>query len=83
MPKSRAVIRTTAAVKIIRMEIASMPLRLPACSSRNTEVGRTSVFLELQAGSLKGMLAISILMIFTAAVVLITARLFGMKKGDL
>ena len=37
----------------------------------------------MQAGSLKGMLAISLLMIFTAAVVLIVARLFGMKKGDL
>ena len=48
-----------------------------------TEVLPTSVFLEMQAGSLKGMLAISLLMIFTAAVVLIVARLFGMKKGDL
>ena len=60
------------------------PILVFAGSTRmRTEVLPTSVFLEMQAGSLKGMLAISLLMIFTAAVVLIVARLFGMKKGDL
>lgn len=60
------------------------PILVFAGSTRmRTEVLPTSVFLEMQAGNLKGMLAISLLMIFTAAVVLIVARLFGMKKGYL
>ena len=48
-------------------------------TSFRTEVLPTSVFLELQAGSLKGTLVVSLLMIIVATVVLILARIFGMK----
>lgn len=47
-------------------------------TSFRTEVLPTSVFLELQAGSLKGTLVISLLMIIIAAIVLVLARIFGM-----
>ncbi len=54
-------------------------------TSFRTEVLPTSVFLELQAGSLKGTLVISLLMIFIATIVLILARMFGMRsdKGEI
>ncbi|MCS1408784.1 MAG: Sulfate transport system permease protein CysW [Verrucomicrobia subdivision 3 bacterium] len=57
------------------------PILVFAGSTRlRTEVLSTSVYLELQTGNLKGMLAISIIMVATAAVVLIIARLFGMQR---
>ena len=49
-------------------------------TSFRTEVLPTSVFLELQAGSLKGALVISLLMIVIASVVLIIARMLGMRE---
>lgn len=49
-------------------------------TSFRTEVLPTSVFLELQAGSLKGTLVISLLMIFIATFVLVLARMFGMRS---
>lgn len=45
-----------------------------------TEVLPTTVFLEMQAGRLESMLAISIIMIILAAIVLVLARLFGMRR---
>ncbi|MCH7816966.1 MAG: metallophosphoesterase [Proteobacteria bacterium] len=51
--------------------------------NRAQQSNAKAVFLAMQAGSLKEMLAISLLMIFLAAVVLMVARLFGMKKGYL
>jgi molybdate transport system permease protein len=42
-----------------------------------TEVLPTTVFLEMQAGNLPGMLAVSIIMIILAAIVLIVARVLG------
>ncbi|MBT4667083.1 MAG: hypothetical protein HOB63_11275 [Opitutae bacterium] len=45
-----------------------------------TEVLPSSVYLEMQAGNLKGMLAISLIMILAAAAVLVTSRLMGMKR---
>ena len=84
MPQARYGVLAAATLAWARALGEFGPILVFAGSTRlRTEVLPTSVFLELQAGSLKGMLAISILMIFTAAVVLITARLFGMKKGDL
>jgi len=84
MPQARYGILAAATLAWARALGEFGPILVFAGSTRlRTEVLPTSVFLELQAGSLKGMLAISLLMIFTAAVVLITARLFGMKKGDL
>ncbi len=84
MPQARYGLLAAATLAWARSLGEFGPILVFAGSTRmRTEVLPTSVFLELQAGSLKGMLAISLLMIFTAAVVLITARLFGMKKGDL
>lgn len=48
-----------------------------------TEVLSTSFFLEMQSGNLRGMVAISIIMISCAVVVLAMARLFGLRRADL
>ena len=57
------------------------PILVFAGSTRmRTEVLPTSVYLEMQAGNLKGMIAISLIMIVAAAAVLVTSRLFGMKR---
>ena len=45
-----------------------------------TEVLPTTVFLEMQAGKLESMLAVSIIMIVIAAVVLVIARVFGLRR---
>ncbi|MBT4225924.1 MAG: ABC transporter permease [Opitutae bacterium] len=47
---------------------------------QKTEVLPTSAYLELQAGRTEGMLAVSLIMIATAAVVFIVARTLGMKR---
>ena len=47
---------------------------------QKTEVLPTSAFLELQAGRTEGMLAVSLIMIATAALVFVVARSFGMKR---
>ena len=57
------------------------PLNIFAGSTRmRTEALPTTVFLELQAGNLPGMLAVSIIMIVLAAGILIAARLFGLRR---
>ncbi len=57
------------------------PILVFAGSTRmRTEVLPTSVYLEMQAGNTKGMLAVELIMVAAAAVVLVTARLFGMKR---
>ena len=57
------------------------PILVFASSTRlRTEVLSTSVYLEMQAGNLDGMLAISILMIMLAALVLLLARSFGIRR---
>ena len=48
-----------------------------------TEVLPTSVYLEMQSGDLRNMLAISLLMIVAAGSVLLTARLLGLRGGQL
>jgi molybdate transport system permease protein len=54
------------------------PLLVFAGATRNkTEVLSTSVFLELSIGNLKGAVALSMIMIATAIVVLVVARLCG------
>jgi molybdate transport system permease protein len=47
-----------------------------------TEVLPTSVYLEIQAGNLKGALAVSLIMIVAAAAVLATSRIMGMKRME-
>ena len=57
------------------------PILVFAGSTRmRTEVLPTSVYLEMQAGNTKGMLAVALIMIAAATLVLIAARLFGMKR---
>ncbi len=57
------------------------PVLIFAGSTRmRTEALPTTVFLELQAGNLPGMLAVSIIMIVLAAGILIAARLFGLRR---
>lgn len=57
------------------------PILVFAGSTRmRTEVLPTSVYLEMQAGNLKGMLAVAIIMVAAAATVLVVARLFGMQR---
>ena len=52
-------------------------------TSFKTEVLPTSVFLELQSGSLKGTLVVSLIMIAISTTVLITARMFGMRNEEI
>lgn len=57
------------------------PILVFAGSTRlRTEVLPTSVYLEMQAGNLKGMLAVAIIMVAAAAIVLVLARVLGMKR---
>ena len=57
------------------------PILVFAGSTRmRTEVLPTSVYLEIQAGNLKGALAVSLIMIVAAAAVLATSRPMGMKR---
>jgi molybdate transport system permease protein len=46
-----------------------------------TEVLPTTVFLEIQTGNLGAAVAVSLMMIATAAVVLLIVRLFGLERG--
>lgn len=45
-----------------------------------TEVLPTTVYLEMQAGNLKAALAVSLLMVLMAVVVLVTARVLGLRR---
>jgi len=49
-------------------------------TSHRTEVLPTTVFLEMQAGNLPGMLTVSIIMVVLAAVVLVITRLLGLRR---
>jgi molybdate transport system permease protein len=60
------------------------PILIFAGSTRlRTEVLPTTVFLEMQAGNLKGALAVSMIMVIAALVALIVARVFGHRKSIL
>lgn len=57
------------------------PILVFAGSTRlRTEVLPTTVFLEMQAGNLAGALAVSLIMIVAAIVVLVTARVLGLRN---
>lgn len=59
------------------------PILVFAGSTRqHTEVLPTSVYLEMQAGSIPGMLAVSMIMIVAAVAVLLVARLSGLRGGQ-
>lgn len=60
------------------------PILVFAGSTRfHTEVLPTTVFLEMQAGNLQGMLAVSLIMVLGAMAVLILMRLYGLQKPHL
>jgi molybdate transport system permease protein len=84
MPQARFGVLAAATLAWARSMGEFGPILVFAGSSRmRTEVLPTSVYLELQAGNLAGMLAISLIMIFAAAVVLVSARMLGMEGGKL
>lgn len=59
------------------------PILVFAGSTRqHTEVLPTSVYLEMQAGSIPGMLAVSMIMIVAAVAVLMIARIAGLRGGQ-
>ena len=47
-----------------------------------TEVLTSAVYLEMQSGDLVGALVVSLFMVLLALVVLIIARLFGLRGGN-
>ena len=56
------------------------PLLIFAGATRNkTEVLSTTVFLELSIGDLEAAVAVSLIMVFAAVVVLIVARIWGLR----
>jgi molybdate transport system permease protein len=58
------------------------PILVFAGSTRmRTEVLPTSVYLEMQAGNLQGILAVSLIMIFAAVIVLVITRLYGLRTA--
>lgn len=60
------------------------PILIFAGSTRlKTEVLSTTVFLELQVGDLVGAVSASLIMIFSAIIVLVIARVFGLKRAAL
>lgn len=60
------------------------PILIFAGSTRlKTEVLSTTVFLELQVGDLTAAVSASLIMIFSAVVVLVIARVFGLKRAAL
>ena len=60
------------------------PILVFAGSTRlRTEVLPTTVYLELQAGNLKAALAVSLIMVVAAVVVLVVARLYGLRRAFL
>jgi molybdate transport system permease protein len=81
MPQSRRGIVAAGTLAWARSLGEFGPILVFAGSTRmRTEVLPTSVYLEIQAGNLKGALAVSLIMIVAAAAVLATSRIMGMKR---
>jgi len=60
------------------------PILIFSSSTRmRTEVLPTTVYLEMQAGNLKGALAVSLIMVVSAVAVLVVARLYGLRRAFL
>lgn len=79
LPEARRGIVTAATVTWARALGEFGPILVFAGATRGyTEVLSTTVFLELSIGSLNAAVAVSLLMVATAAVVLVIMRLFGM-----
>lgn len=81
MPQTRLGLIAAATLAWARSLGEFGPILVFAGSTRmRTEVLPTTVYLEMQAGNLPGMLAISIIMIVLSAVVLVLARLAGLRR---
>ena len=58
------------------------PILIFSGSTRmHTEVLPTTVFLEMQAGNLRTALAVSLVMVIAAMIVLVMARVFGLRQS--
>ena len=81
MPQTRSGLLAAATLAWARSLGKFGPILIFAGATRGrTEVLPTTVFLEMEAGNLMGMLSVSVIMIVLAATVLITARLFGLRR---
>lgn len=82
LPQARRGAMTAATLAWARSLGEFGPILIFAGSTRmRTEVLPTTVFLEMQAGNLTGALAVSLLMVVAAVIVLVLARLFGLRKA--
>lgn len=81
MPQAKGGVLAAATLAWARSLGEFGPILVFAGATRfRTEVLPTSFFLEMQAGNLAGMCAISLIMIVAASLVLMLARLLGMKR---
>lgn len=81
LPQAKSGVLAAATIAWARSLGEFGPILVFAGSTRlRTEVLPTSVYLEMQAGNLKGMLAVAMIMVAAAAIVLVTARMFGMQR---
>ena len=82
LPQARPAVLEAGALAWARSLGEFGPILVFAGTTRmHTEVLSTSVYLEFQKGDLQGMLAISLIMVVTAALVLLTARALG-RRGS-
>ena len=81
MPQAKGGVLAAATLAWARSLGEFGPILVFAGATRfRTEVLPTSFFLEMQAGNLAGMCAVSLIMIAAAGLVLMLARLLGMKR---
>jgi molybdate transport system permease protein len=80
LPQARRGILTAATLAWARALGEFGPILVFSGATRmRTEVLPTSVFLELSIGNIESAAAVSLLMVLTALVVLVVARLFGLR----
>ena len=80
MPEARRGIFTAATLAWARALGEFGPILVFSGATRmRTEVLPTSVFLELSTGNIEAAAAVSLMMVLTALVVLVAARLFGLR----
>lgn len=81
LPQARQGLLTAATLAWARSLGEFGPILILASTTRGrTEVLPTTVYMELHAGNLKAALAVSLIMILFALVILILARVFGVRQ---
>jgi len=84
LPEARHGVLTAATLAWARSLGEFGPVLIFAGATRmRTEVLPTTIYLEMQAGNLTGALAVSLIMVIAAVVVLIIARMFGLRGGGI